>query len=52
VRHDEQQKTIENVWKLAASPQMKSNGSPPRILDHVIEMMLPFAALGRFNFDA
>jgi len=52
VRHDEQQKTIENVWKLAALPQMKSDDSPPRILDQIIEMMFPFAALGRFNFDA
>ena len=31
---------------------MKGDRRPPRILDHIIEMMLPFAALGGFNFDA
>src|SRR5206468_12231463 len=36
----------------AALPQVKGDSRPPQILDHVIEMMFPFAALGRFNFDA
>jgi len=36
---------------LAASPQVKSNGRPPRILDQIIEMMFPLTALCRFNFD-
>jgi len=52
VRCDEQSQKIEHVWKLVALPQMKSDSRPPRILDQVIEMMFPFAALGRFNFDA
>jgi len=31
---------------------MKSDSRPPRILDQIIEIMFPFAALGRFDFDA
>jgi len=31
---------------------MKGNHCPPRILDQIIEMMLPLAALCGFNFDA
>jgi len=31
---------------------MKSDSHPPRILDQIIEMMFPFAALGHFDFDA
>jgi len=37
---------------LAAPPQLKSDGRPPRVLDKIIEMMFPFAVLGRFDFDA
>src|SRR5260370_29423378 len=43
---------MERVWKLAASPQVKSDGAPPRILDQAIEMMFPLSALGHFDFDA
>jgi len=52
VRRDEQSEKIEHVWKLAASPQIKSDSQPPRILDQIIEMMFPLATLGGFNFDA
>jgi len=52
VRRDEQGGKKEHVWKLAASPQMKGNGQPPRVLDQIIEMMFPFAALGGFDFYA
>jgi hypothetical protein len=52
VRSDEQRKKIKYVWKLAASPQLKGDSRPPRILDQVIEMMLPLATLGGFNLDA
>ncbi|PYK52163.1 MAG: hypothetical protein DME51_01215, partial [Verrucomicrobia bacterium] len=52
MRCDEQSEKIEHVWKLAASPQMKGDSRPPRILDQIIEMMFPFAALGCFNFYA
>jgi len=52
VRCDEQREKIEHLWKLAASPQIKSDSRPPRILDQMIEMMFPFAALSRLNFDA
>jgi hypothetical protein len=31
---------------------MKSDGRPPRILDHIIEMMFPLATLGGLDFDA
>jgi len=31
---------------------MKSDSRPPRILDPIIEMMFPLAALGHFDFDA
>src|SRR2546430_17138692 len=31
---------------------MKSDSRPPRILDQIIEMMFPLAALGHFYFDA
>jgi len=31
---------------------MKSDNRPPRILDQIIEMMFPLAALGHFDFDA
>src|SRR5439155_23096984 len=31
---------------------MKSNSQPPRIFDHIIEMMFPLAMLGGLNFDA
>jgi len=31
---------------------MKSDSRPPRILDQIIEIMFPFAALGHFDFDA
>jgi hypothetical protein len=37
---------------LAASPQIKSDSRPPRILDQIIEMMFPLSALGHFDFDA
>jgi len=37
---------------LAAPPQLKSDGSPPRVLNKIIEMMFPFAALRCFDFDA
>jgi len=43
---------IKHVRKLTASPQIKSDSRPPRILDQIIEMMFPFAELGRFDFDA
>jgi len=52
VRRDEQTEKIEGVRKLAASPQMKRDNHPPRILDQIIEMMFPLATLGGFNFDA
>src|SRR5437773_12569845 len=52
MRCDEQSEKIEHVWKLAASPQIKGDSRPPRILDEIIEMMFPLAALGRFNFDS
>jgi len=52
VRSDEQSQKIEHVRKLAASPQIKSDNRPPRILDQIIEMMLPLSALGHFDFDA
>jgi len=52
VRSDEQSEKIEYVWKLAATPQMKGDGRPPRILDHIIEMMFPLATLGGLNLDA
>src|SRR5437667_5645183 len=52
MRCDEQSEKIERVRKLAASPQIKRDSRPPRILDQIIEMMFPLAALGRFNFDA
>jgi len=31
---------------------MKSDSRPPQILDPIIEMMFPLAALGHFDFDA
>src|SRR5436309_1899456 len=31
---------------------MKGDSRPPRILDQIIEMMFPFAALGCFDFHA
>src|SRR4029450_8515012 len=43
---------IKPVRKQAASPQLKSDGRPPRILEQIVEMMFPFAELGRFDFDA
>jgi hypothetical protein len=52
VRRDEQSEKIKHVWKLAASPQMKGNGQPPRVFDQIIEMMFPFPTLSRFDFDA
>jgi hypothetical protein len=52
VRSDEQGEKIERVWKLAASPQMESDRRPPRIFDHIIEMMFPLPVLGRFNLYA
>jgi hypothetical protein len=52
VRSDEQSEKIEHVRKLAASPQMKSDSRPPRILDQIIEIMFPLTALGHFDFDA
>jgi len=52
VRRDEQTEKIEGVRKLAASPQIKRDNHPPRILDQIIEMMFPLATLGGFNFDA
>jgi hypothetical protein len=52
VRSDEQSEKIKHVWKLAASPQIKSDSRPPRILDQIIEMMFPLSALGHFDFDA
>jgi len=52
VRSDEQSEKIEHVRKLAASPQLKSDSRPPRILDQIIEMMFPLAAPGHFDFDA
>src|SRR6476661_319183 len=30
---------------------MKGNGQPPRVFDHIIEMMFPFPTLSRFDFD-
>jgi len=52
MRSNYQSEKIEYVRKLAASPQMKSDSRPPRILDPIIEMMFPLAALGHFDFDA
>jgi hypothetical protein len=52
VRPDEQGEKIKRVRKLTASPQMKGDRRPPRILDHIIEMMFPLATLGGLNFDA
>jgi hypothetical protein len=52
MRRDEQGKKIEGVWKLAASPQLKSDRCPPRVLDQIIQVMFPFAALRRFDFYA
>jgi hypothetical protein len=52
VRCDEQGEKVEYLRKLAASPQVKGNGRPPRILDQIIEMMFPLATLGGFNFYA
>src|SRR5207245_796814 len=43
---------IERVRKLAASPQKESDRCPPRIFDHIIEMMFPLPVLGRFNLYA
>jgi len=52
MRPDKQSEKIERVWKLAAPPHIKSDRRPPRVLDQIIEMMFPLAALRRFNFDA
>jgi len=52
VRPDKQSEKIEHVRKLAASPQIKSDSRPPRILDQIIEVMFPLSALGHFDFDA
>jgi len=52
VRADEQSEKIKRVWKLAASPQIKSDSCPPGVLDQIIEVVFPFAAFRRFNFDA
>jgi hypothetical protein len=30
---------------------MKGNGQPPRVFDQIIQVMFPFAALSRFDFD-
>jgi hypothetical protein len=51
VRRDEQSEKIKHVRELAASPQMKGNGQPPRVFDQIIEMMFPFPTLSRFDFD-
>src|SRR5262249_22719376 len=51
VRTEEQSEKIECVGKLAASPQVKSDSRPPRILNQIIEMMFPRAAPSSFNFD-
>src|ERR1700720_1810200 len=51
MRRDEQREKIKHVRKLAASPQMKGNGQPPRVFDQIIEMMFPFPTLSRFDFD-
>ncbi len=51
-RPDEQREKVKHVGKLSASPQIKSDGRPPRVLEKKIEMMFPFATLGRFDFDA
>jgi len=52
VRRDEQSEKIKHVRKLAASPELKGNGEPPRVFDQIIEMMFPFPAFSRFDFDA
>src|SRR5438876_4970067 len=52
MRCDEQSEKIERVRKLAASPQIKRDSRPPRILDQIIEVMFPLSALGHLDFDA
>src|SRR6266496_2429157 len=49
---DEQGEEKEHVWELTASRQLKSDRCPPRVLDQIIQVMFPFAALRRFDFYA